>query len=57
MREVMNSLIDPVAKNGKCDLATDICDPYQLTLIGKVARQVGRQSAFTGATLWVCHKY
>ena len=33
MREVMNSLIDPVAKNGKCDLATDICDPYPITII------------------------
>ena len=33
MREVMNSLIDPVAKNGKCDLATDICDPYPIPII------------------------
>jgi len=33
MREVMNSLIDPVAKNGTCDLATDICDPYPIPII------------------------
>jgi len=33
MREVMNSLIDPVVKNGKCDLATDICDPYPIPII------------------------
>jgi cytochrome P450 len=33
MREVINSLIDPVAKNGKCDLATDICDPYPIPII------------------------
>jgi cytochrome P450 len=33
MREVMNSLIDPVAKNGMCDLATDICDPYPIPII------------------------
>ncbi len=33
MREVMNLLIDPVAKNGKCDLATDICDPYPIPII------------------------
>lgn len=33
MREVMNSLIDPVAKNGNCDLATDICDPYPIPII------------------------
>ncbi len=33
MREVMNTLIDPVAKNGKCDLATDICDPYPIPII------------------------
>jgi cytochrome P450 len=33
MREVMNSLIDPVAKDGKCDLATDICDPYPIPII------------------------
>lgn len=33
MREVINSLIDPVAANGRCDLATDICDPYPIPII------------------------
>ena len=33
MREVINSLIDSVAANGRCDLATDICDPYPIPII------------------------
>lgn len=33
MREVMNSLVDPVAGVGHCDLVADICDPYPIPII------------------------
>jgi cytochrome P450 len=33
MREVMNSLVDPVASQGRCDLVADVCDPYPIPII------------------------
>lgn len=33
MREVMNSLVDPVATEGHCDLVADVCDPYPIPII------------------------
>jgi cytochrome P450 len=33
MREVMNSLVDPVAGAGRCDFAVDICEPYPIPII------------------------
>jgi cytochrome P450 len=29
----MNSLLDPVASAGRCDLASDVCDPYPIPII------------------------
>ena len=33
MREVMNSLIDPIVAQGHCDLAVDICEHYPIPII------------------------
>ena len=33
MREVMNSLVDPVIDAGRCDFAVDICEPYPIPII------------------------
>ncbi len=33
MREVIDGLLDTVTPNGKCDLATDVCDPYPIPII------------------------
>ncbi len=33
MREVMNSLVGPVAPQGRCDLVADVCDPYPIPII------------------------
>ena len=33
MREVMNSLIDPIVAQGHCDLAIDICEHYPIPII------------------------
>lgn len=33
MREVMNSLIDPVAAVGGCELVAQVCDPYPIPII------------------------
>lgn len=33
MREVMNSLIDPIIAQGHCDLAVDICEHYPIPII------------------------
>ncbi len=33
MREVMNSLIDPIIDQGHCDLAVDICERYPIPII------------------------
>ena len=33
MREVINGLLDAVTPSGRCDLATDVCDPYPIPII------------------------
>lgn len=33
MREVMNALVDTVAAAGRCDLVTDVCEPYPIPII------------------------
>jgi cytochrome P450 len=33
MREVINSLVDPVAPAGRADIAVDICEPYPIPII------------------------
>ena len=33
MREVVNGLVDAVAKNGRADIAIDICEPYPIPII------------------------
>ncbi len=33
MREVVNSLVDPVAPTGRSDIAVDICEPYPIPII------------------------
>lgn len=33
MRDVMNGLVDPVAPRGRCDLVSDVCDPYPIPII------------------------
>ena len=33
MREVINQLVDVVAANGRCELVTDICEPYPIPII------------------------
>src|SRR4029453_12867020 len=33
MREVGNSLVDPVAATGRSDIAVDICEPYPIPII------------------------
>jgi cytochrome P450 len=33
MREVVNSLVDPVAPTGRADVAVDICEPYPIPII------------------------
>lgn len=33
MREVVNELVDQVAVTGRCDVATDICEPYPIPII------------------------
>ncbi|MFM8946955.1 MAG: cytochrome P450, partial [Actinomycetota bacterium] len=33
MREVIDGLLDAVTPNGRCDLATDVCDPYPIPII------------------------
>lgn len=33
MRDVMNSLIDPIAKNGTGEIVADICEPYPIPII------------------------
>ena len=33
MREVINELIEPIASNGRADIATDICEPYPIPII------------------------
>ncbi|HEX4982938.1 MAG TPA: cytochrome P450 [Ilumatobacteraceae bacterium] len=33
MREVVNSLVDPVAPTGRADIAVDICEPYPIPII------------------------
>jgi cytochrome P450 len=33
MREVINGLLDAVTPAGRCDLATDVCDPYPIPII------------------------
>ena len=33
MREVINSLVDPVAASGRADIAVDICEPYPIPII------------------------
>lgn len=33
MREVITDLLDAVTSDGRCDLATDVCDPYPIPII------------------------
>ncbi|HMK11288.1 MAG TPA: cytochrome P450 [Acidimicrobiales bacterium] len=33
MREVVNRLVDPFADSGKCELVTDVCEPYPIPII------------------------
>lgn len=33
MREVIDSLVDSVAPQGRCDLVADVCDPYPIPII------------------------
>lgn len=33
MREVINSLVDPVAATGRADIVSDICEPYPIPII------------------------
>jgi len=33
MREVLNGLIDGVAAQGRCELVTDVCEPYPIPII------------------------
>ena len=33
MREVVNGLVDPVAPDGRADIAVDICEPYPIPII------------------------
>ena len=33
MREVINGLLDAVTPAGRCDLASDVCDPYPIPII------------------------
>ncbi len=33
MREVINDLLDAVTPNGRCELVTDICDPYPIPIV------------------------
>jgi cytochrome P450 len=33
MREVMDRLIDPIAPEGRCELVTDVCEPYPIPII------------------------
>lgn len=33
MREVIGSLVDPVGPTGRCELVTDICEPYPIPII------------------------
>ena len=33
MREVVNGLVDQVADQGRCELVTDICEPYPIPII------------------------
>jgi cytochrome P450 len=33
MREIMNSLVDPVAPTGRADIAIDVCEPYPIPII------------------------
>jgi cytochrome P450 len=33
MREVVNDLVDPVARTGRADIAVDVCEPYPIPII------------------------
>ena len=33
MREVINGLVDPIAATGRCELISDVCEPYPIPII------------------------
>ena len=43
MREVINSLVDPVAPAGRADIAVDICEPYPIPIICELLGRAPRR--------------